>query len=480
MERLTITLEVLSVVLFALALGGFLLLRKKSQELEACQGRCAQLEQLQVELGAQKALLENTKKELFSLKERHAELMEQKERAYEAKVFLQAKMDAMEEANEKLKEHYEEQSKKLELKLNDLMQKTLESKIEKFDENSTKSLQNILKPFAESVESFKKRLEQTEEKNAKRFTELSKEIEFIGKASASLTQEAQNLAEALKGKKQTTGAWGEMILDSVLEYSGLLQGTHYEKQNSYRDENGELKRPDVVVKLPAGRSIVIDSKVSLVNYDRYVREENEEAKNIAAKALANNFKEHIDTLASKDYTRYDIGTLQYVFMFVPIEGAFSVALGADPSLYEYALKKHIAITTPSTLTVSLRTVYLYWQSEKSSHYALKLFEEAGKLYDKVVGFVTTFEKIGTQLSTVQNSYDDAYKQLAQGRGNLLTRVEKLKTLGAKTTKNLGSTKLEYDDFSQEEAQVELLEQSARNADMVSLQSAKGVDDADKR
>jgi DNA recombination protein RmuC len=233
---------------------------------------------------------------------------------------------------------------------------------------------------------------------------------------------------------------------------------HYEKQNSYRDENHNLKRPDVVIKLPANRSIIIDSKVSLVDYDAYIRSQSDAEKNIAAKKLADDFKKHIDNLASKDYTHYDIGTLQYVFMFVPIEGAFSVALGADSSLYEYALKKHIAIVTPMTLTVSLRTIYLYWQSEKSSEFALKLFEEAGKLYDKVSIFSETFVKIGDQLQTVQKSYEKAHGQLAAGSGNILKRVSNLKALGAKTTKNLSTTKIEYDDFDEESATVTMIEQ----------------------
>ena len=456
----------------------FTMLQKSKKEKETLKQECEAMRALEIELASLKSSATSLKEQLEASVQRTKELQEEKERLSQNAIRLQAQMDALEEANEKLKEHYEEQSQKLQLTLNDLMQKTLEKKIEKFDENSTKSLQNILKPFAESVENFKKKLSETEEKNAKRFTELSKEIEFIGKASASLTEEAQNLAEALKGKKQTTGAWGEMILDSVLEYSGLMQGMHYEKQNSYRDEDGDLKRPDVVVKLPGSRSIIIDSKVSLVNYDRYVREESEEGKNIAAKALAVNFKEHIDTLASKDYTHYDIGTLQYVFMFVPIEGAFSVALGADPSLYEYALKKHIAIVTPSTLTVSLRTIYLYWQSEKSSQYAMKLFEEAGKLYDKVVGFAASFEKVGAQLQTVQKSYDEAYKLLALGRGNVLGRVEKLKLLGAKTTKNLRSTKIEYEEFDAEEAEVEMLDNKEENDDIVKNEA--GESNADKQ
>ncbi len=447
---------VLGMTAAALLVGVIVLyvaLQKSKKEQEALKQECEAMRALEIELAGLKSSSANLKEQLEVSLRQTKELQEQKEHLAQNGIRLQAKMDALAEANEKLKEHYEEQSQKLQLTLNELMQKTLEKKIEKFDENSTKSLQNILKPFAESVESFKKKLSETEEKNAKRFTELSKEIEFIGKTSASLTQEAQNLAEALKGKKQSTGAWGEMILDSVLEYSGLLSGIHYEKQNSYRDEAGDLKRPDVVIKLPGNRSIIIDSKVSLVDYDEFVRAQSEEEKNIAAKKLVEDFRNHIDILSSKEYTHYDIGTLQYVFMFVPIEGAFATALQYDPSLYEYALKRHIAIVTPSTLTVSLRTIYLYWQSERSSEFAKKLFEEAGKLYDKVVLFANSFEKVGSQLQTVQKSYDQAYSQLATGSGNVLKRVANLKTLGAKTTKNLKDSKIEYDDFDEEQVEV---------------------------
>ncbi len=447
---------VLGMIAAALLVGVVVLyatLQKSKKEQEALKQECEAMRALEIELAALKSSSENLKEQLEVSLRQTKELQEEKDRLVQNGIRLQAKMDALAEANEKLKEHYEEQSQKLQLTLNELMQKTLEKKIEKFDENSTKSLQNILKPFAETVESFKKKLNETEEKNAKRFTELSKEIEFIGKTSASLTQEAQNLAEALKGKKQSTGAWGEMILDSVLEYSGLLENIHYEKQNSYRDEAGDLKRPDVVIKLPGNRSIIIDSKVSLVDYDEFVRAQSEEEQNIAAKKLVEDFRNHIDILSSKEYTHYDIGTLQYVFMFVPIEGAFATALQYEPSLYEYALKRHIAIVTPSTLTVSLRTIYLYWQSERSSEFAKKLFEEAGKLYDKVVLFANSFEKVGSQLQTVQKSYDQAYSQLATGSGNVLKRVANLKTLGAKTTKNLKDSKIEYDDFDQEQVEV---------------------------
>ncbi|MDD3344589.1 MAG: DNA recombination protein RmuC, partial [Sulfurospirillaceae bacterium] len=254
------------------------------------------------------------------------------------------------------------------------------------------------------------------------------------------------------------GSWGEMILESVLEYSGLVKGVHYETQESYKDEEGKTKRPDVVIKLPQERTIIIDSKVSLNSYDEFIRAESDEEKLIASKSLASAFLEHINTLDSKDYAHYKHGTLQYVFMFVPIEGAFSVAIQQDPKLYEHALKKHIAIVTPSTLTISLRTIYLYWQSEQSSTLATKLFEEAGKMYDKMTGFAESFKKVGTQLQTLNGTYENAQKQLTEGSGNLLGRVENLKKLGAKATKNLKDAKLEYQDFSEDIAEVALLEE----------------------
>lgn len=370
---------------------------------------------------------------------------------------LQAELNAQKEGNAKLKFDLEEQGKKLELKLNAIMEQHLEKKLQKLDETSTKSIETLLKPFKENLDSFKKSVENSQENSTKKFAELSKEIEQVARAGLNISKEAENLTKALKGKKQTQGSWGEMILESVLEYSGLIKGVHYETQESYKDEEGRIKRPDVVIKLPQDRTIIIDSKVSLNSYDEFIRAENDEEKHIASKALMQAFREHIDILDSKDYAHYKQGTLQYAFMFVPIEGAFSVAINEDPKLYEYALRKHIAIVNPSTLTVSLRTIYLYWQSEQSSTLATKLFDEAGKMYDKMVGFAESFKKVGSQLQTLNNSYENAQKQLTEGSGNILGRVENLKRLGAKATKNLKDAKLEYQDFSTDIEEVTLLE-----------------------
>ena len=305
---------------------------------------------------------------------------------------LEAELHAQKEGNSALKSDLDEQGKKLELKLNAIMEQHLEQKLQKLDTASTKSLETLLKPFKENLDTFKKSVENSQESSIKKFAELSKEIELVARAGMNISKEAENLTKALKGKKQSQGSWGEMILESVLEYSGLIKGVHYETQESYKDEEGRTKRPDVVIKLPQERTIIIDSKVSLNSYDEFIKAESDEEKLIASKSMASAFLEHINTLDSKDYAHYKHGTLQYVFMFVPIEGAFSVAIQQDPKLYEHALKKHIAIVTPSTLTISLRTIYLYWQSEQSSTLATKLFEEAGKMYDKMVGFAESFKK----------------------------------------------------------------------------------------
>ncbi|ACZ12440.1 DNA recombination protein RmuC [Sulfurospirillum deleyianum] len=402
-----------------------------------------------------KALLDGKEQALRDMYVKFEQLSAENLRLNMHNAKLNAEIEAQKEGNARLKVDLDEQGKKLELKLNAIMETHLEHKLQKLDTASTKSLETLLKPFKENLDTFKKSVETSQESSIKKFAELSKEIELVARAGMNISKEAENLTKALKGKKQAQGSWGEMILESVLEYSGLIKGVHYETQESYKDEEGRTKRPDVVIKLPQERTIIIDSKVSLNSYDELIRAQSDEEKSIASKALSLAFREHIDTLDSKDYAHYKQGTLQYVFMFVPIEGAFSVAIHEDPKLYEYALRKHIAIVNPSTLTVSLRTIYLYWQSEQSSTLASKLFEEAGKMYDKMVGFAESFKKVGTQLQTLNNSYESAHKQLSEGSGNILGRVENLKRLGAKATKNLKDAKIEYQDFSTD---MELIEE----------------------
>jgi len=430
-------------------------------------------------VAAKDMIITQQKSEIYQLQEEHAKLLKSSATLQKEIDSLDRSVDALQESNknlsiekataeanlmaqklssEKLKVEFEEQGKKLELKLNAIMQNSLDGKIKKFDDTSVKALDTLLKPFKENLDSFGKKVENTQETTTKKFAELSKEIEQITKAGMNISKEAENLANALKSKKQMQGAWGEMILESVLESSGLLKGQHYETQTSYKDEAGVTKRPDVIIKLPQNRSIIIDSKVSLNDYNDYIRANSDEERILYAQKTLQAFKEQIDNLASKDYAHYKIGTLQYVFMFVPIEGAFALALQQDPTLYEYALKRHIAIVNPSTLTVSLHTIYLYWQSEQSNSLASKLFDEAGKLYDKMYIFSESFSRVGSQIQTLSKTYETGHKQLSEGSGNLLGRVENLKKLGARTSKKLSSQKIEFQELNLDDVEVEIVEE----------------------
>ncbi|MEK6658808.1 MAG: DNA recombination protein RmuC, partial [Campylobacterota bacterium] len=399
-------LSIISIVAIStVALGLIYWLKKSLEAGDAMRQEVGALPFLHRQISELKENISTLNQELLKKNETIETLREKYALIREKNSELQANLYAQQENNIKLQTEFNEQGKKLELKLNEIMQNSLEGKLKKFDETSLKSLDTILKPFKENIDSFKKKIEESQESSIKKFAELSKEIEQVTKAGMNISQEAQNLTTALKGKKQTQGSWGEMILESVLEYSGLLKNVHYQTQESYKDEQGKTKRPDVIIKLPQERTMIIDSKVSLVDYDNYIRAQSEEERVIAVEGIITAFKNHIDILDSKDYAHYKIGTLQYVFMFIPIEGAFALAVQKDPTLYEYALKKHIAIVNPSTLIVSLRTIYLYWQSEKSNSLSIKLFDEAGKLYDKMVGFADNFHRMGSQIKTLSSTYE---------------------------------------------------------------------------
>ena len=431
------------------------------EQLQEQSQMAAQVPLLKEQIAELKATLQSESEasalRLKEMAETIATLQDEKSELIAQKATAQANFEAEIQSSQKLQQNFEQQSKQLQLKLNEIMQQSLEGKLKTFDETSMKSLETILKPFKENIESFKAEVKETQKSSIERFAKLSQEIEHLSKAGMHISQEAHNLANALKSKKQMQGSWGEMILESVLEYSGLLKGVHYETQVSYKDNSGDIKRPDVVIKLPQERTIIIDSKVSLNAYSEYVRADDKATKKLRALEVVKAFKEQIDNLHSKDYAHYKTGTLEYVFMFVPIEGAFSLAIESDPTLYEYALKRHIAIVTPATLTVSLHTIYLYWQSDQSSTLAIKLFEEAGRLYDKVCLFSETFVKVGDQLQTVSKSYDRALNQLSQGKGNILGRVENLKQLGARTTKQLSNEKIEFQSLDLDDMEVEIVD-----------------------
>lgn len=304
-------------------------------------------------------------------------------------------------------------------------------------------IETILNPLKERIKSFEERIEKTNVESIKRHASLKEQIGYLSQKSEQVSQDAVKLARALKGDFKKQGHWGELILESVLEKSGLEKDREYYTQQSERDEEGKLKRPDVIIKLPDSKIIIVDSKVSLSAYSELVNTENDEEALMAQKRHSLAIRNHIDGLSEKRYhDLYKVESPDFVLMFIPIDTAFSAALQHDGELYNYAFEKNIVIVTASTLLATLKTVDTMWQNDKHNRHALKIADEAGKMYDKFVGFINDMNKMGNQLKTVSKTYDDSMKKLCKGNGNLVTRAEKMKEMGAKASKQLAATNLD--------------------------------------
>jgi DNA recombination protein RmuC len=307
---------------------------------------------------------------------------------------------------------------------------------ESFSKQNREQIAGLLDPMRDKLTEFQQGLQAAHTETAKERAALGEQIRGLSEASVRMSLEATNLTRALKGKSQTQGAWGEMILASILERSGLRDGVEYTAQASGDTEEGQRLRPDVIVSLPGEQRIVIDAKVSLVAFEAHVNAagDGERAESLA-RHLAS-MRAHIRTLAGKDYQAVAGSRLSYVVMFVPIEGALAAALQGDPELTAFALESNVTIATPTTLMIALRTVRSVWQAERRNQNAEAIAERAGRLYDKFVGFVGDLEGVGKSLRQAEDSYGAAMSKLSSGRGNLLRQVEQLKGLGARTTKAL--------------------------------------------
>jgi DNA recombination protein RmuC len=314
-----------------------------------------------------------------------------------------------------------------------------------FDENSKKSslnLNQVLTPFKQQLEGFGKRVNDIYNDETQQRVSLLTEIKNLKELNTQISQDALNLTKALKGENKTQGDWGEMILSKILEQTGLREGIEYSTQGSFTDENGKRLRPDVIVHLPQEKDIIIDSKVSLVAYTNYIEAQDDTSKLAASKELVKSISAHIKGLSSKNYEDIkEVKTLDFVLLFIPIEGAFMLAASQDNNLFKMAFEHNIMLVSPSTLFVTLRTIENIWRYEHQNENALLIAKKAADLYDKFASFVKDIEAIGTHLNRTQKSYDEALNKLSAGKGNLLRRSEEFLELGVKAKKAIDKQKL---------------------------------------
>ncbi|KEZ94676.1 DNA recombination protein RmuC [Nonlabens ulvanivorans] len=355
-------------------------------------------------------------------------------------ILLAEQRTSFEKANEKHAEAQQEIEKlneKFTKEFENLANKILDEKSSKFTDQNKKNIEQILNPLQEKILMFEKRVEDTHKDTIERQSILKQQIIGLKELNEQMSKETTNLTKALKGDAKMRGNWGELVLERVLEKSGLEKGSEYEVQQSFKTEEGKTVFPDVVINLPGGKKMIIDSKVSLNAYERFVNEENEEIQDRHLKEHVNALKKHVNDLSGKNYHElYQIESPDFVLLFVPIEPAFAMALNADSNLYSEAFDKNIVIVTPTTLLATLRTIDTMWQNEKQQKNALDIANAAGGLYDKFVLLTEDLIKVGSQLDTVKKSYSSSMNKLTEGSGNLIGRVERLKKLGAKANKSL--------------------------------------------
>ncbi len=367
----------------------------------------ALLQQLQAESEAQRT-------ELATLRET---LAQERRKSAESQKLLQDARDSM--------------TREFKLLAEEIMQRHGKS----FAEKNLEQIDGTLKPLREKILEFHQNLQAAHKDSGIERALLVEQIRQLGETSARMSNETQTLAQALRGKSQTQGAWGEMILQTILEKSGLREGNEYVVQQSHTNDDGDRLRPDVIVYLPNDQNIVVDAKVSLTAYAASVAAETEEERAVHLRNHVHSMRQHVRALAGKDYQK-DASSVDYVVMFVPIEGALAAALTLEPDLTSAAVEGSVYIATPTTLMIALRTAANVWHGERRNRNAEEIAARAGKIYDKLLGFVESMDGLGKALGTAHRQYDKAMNQLARGSGNVLRQVEHLKMLGAKTNRSM--------------------------------------------
>jgi len=396
--------------------------------------------------GEQSTLEERQKQMDNSLKEHKitiSKIESEREEIRREKDFLNSELAKRNVEIENLKQQNLRRDKEIEQRQQQLRKdfellanKILEEKSNKFTQQNKENIKTILEPLQEKIKDFEKRVEDNQKERITMHSSLKEQLKGLKELNLQMTKEATNLTRALKGDSKTQGNWGELVLERVLEKSGLEKDREYFVQQNFQREDGSRVMPDVVLYLPDSKKMIIDSKVSLTDYERYVNASHEEQPQFLT-AHVNSIKKHVDQLSAKNYQDlYDIESPDFVLMFIPIEPAFAIALNNDPSLYSNAFEKNIVIVTPSTLLATLRTIDTMWNNEKQQQNAIEIARQAGGLYDKFEGLVQDLTGVGKKIDAAKNDYSQAMNKLVEGKGNLISRVEKLKKMGAKAKKSL--------------------------------------------
>lgn len=420
--------------------------------------KSVQLKELENQLKTHQIQLENSKDQREETQKVNRQQLEKTEQDFQKRLeTLHSDYRTLQYENEQLKisltrrqtEHENLQMKfknerseiknlqeKFHLEFDHLANRILEKKSEKFTALNKTNLENILSPLQDRIKGFKEQVEKSQHFSLKRHAALEKQLEQLHEQNQKISTEATNLTRALKGDTKMQGDWGEMILERVLEQSGLQKDREYFVQKSFYTEDNKRLRPDVIIALPDEKRMIVDAKVSLIAYEQYINASETEAKKSSLKKHLSSLRKHIQDLSQKNYTKiYTEESPDFVLLFVPIESAFALASEAYPNLYSDAFDQNIIIVTPTTLLAVLKTIDSMWQNEKQKANAVEIATQSGRLYDSFVNLITDFDRARKQLQTVQNTHDSVMKKLT-GKGNLVTRVENLKKLGAKASKQI--------------------------------------------
>ncbi|KAA3624222.1 MAG: DNA recombination protein RmuC [Flavobacterium sp.] len=394
------------------------------------------------ETGKMEERLDQSQLQQERLQERLENILNEREQIRKEKEFLNSELvrrntefENLEIKNREQREEVEKLQEKFTKEFENLANKILDEKSSKFTKQNKENLEILLNPLQEKIKTFEKKVEDSNKESVGRHSELKEQLKHLSELNRQISKEADNLTKALKGDSKMQGNWGELILTRILEKSGLEKGREYTIQDSHTNPEGKRLQTDVLIHLPDGKKMIVDSKVSLVDFERFVSEENEELKQGHLKKHIASIKKHVEDLSKKQYQYLMDESPDTVFMFVPIEPAFAIAAANEPNIYEEAFNKQIIIVTPSTLLAALRLVDNLWQNDRQTQNALAIAKEAGALYDSFTNLTDELIKVGKQIGTVQGTYESAMKKLT-GRGNLIRRVENLKKLGAKASKHI--------------------------------------------